>query len=151
MTEVAADQLDKRFQELGPFSKAARPSRGWIRAVREALGMTTAQLGARMNVRQPRIVELEKAEVAGNITMQSLERAAEALGCRVVYALVPLKPLKSTLEERALQVAERQLSAVEQTMRLEMQEVDNDQQRDKTRRRLADDLLQRPARLWDEQ
>ena len=49
-----------------------------------------------MKVHQPRIVELEKAEAKGNITMQSLERAAEALGCRVVYALVPLKPLTVT-------------------------------------------------------
>ena len=83
--------------------------------------------------------------------MQSLERAAEALGCRVVYALVPLKPLTKTLEERALQVAERQLSSVEQTMRLEAQSVDDEEQRKRTRQRLADELLRRPARLWDDE
>jgi predicted DNA-binding mobile mystery protein A len=93
---------------------------------------------------------LEKAESKGNITMQSLERAAEALGCRVVYALVPIKPLTTTLEERALQVAERQLSLIEQTMRLEAQGVDDPVQRTRTRQRLADDLLRHPARLWDD-
>src|SRR5260221_12857539 len=103
---TASEQLDKRLTELHSLTNWVRPSRGWIRAVRNALGMTTAQLGKRMNVRQPRIVELEKAEVTGNITMQSLERAAEALGCRVVYALVPHKPLTETLEERALQIAQ---------------------------------------------
>jgi predicted DNA-binding mobile mystery protein A len=147
---TASEQLDKRLNELRPLAKAARPSRGWIRAVREALGMTTAQLAKRMDVRQPRIVELEKAEASGNITMRSLERAAEALGCQVVYALVPHKPLTTTLEERALQVAERQLSSVEQTMRLEGQDVDDQEQRKLTLKRLADDLLRRPARLWDE-
>jgi predicted DNA-binding mobile mystery protein A len=147
---TASEQLDKRLNELRPLAKAARPSRGWIRAVREALGMTTAQLAKRMDVRQPRIVELEKAEASGNITMRSLERAAEALGCRVVYALVPHKPLTTTLEDRALQVAERQLSSVEQTMRLEAQGVDDQEQRKRTLKRLADDLLRRPARLWDE-
>jgi predicted DNA-binding mobile mystery protein A len=147
---AASEQLDKRFRELGPLSHAARPPRGWIRAIRDAFGMTTAQLGKRMGVRQPRIIELEKAEVSGNITMQSLERAAEALGCRVVYALVPLKPLTATLEERALQAAERQLSAVEQSMRLEAQGVDDEAQRKQTRQRLADDLLRKPARLWDD-
>jgi predicted DNA-binding mobile mystery protein A len=147
---TASEQLDKRLNDLRPLTKAARPSRGWIRAVREALGMTTAQLAKRMDVRQPRIVELEKAEASGNITMHSLERAAEALGCRVVYALVPHKPLTTTLEDRALQVAERQLSSVEQTMRLEAQGVDDQEQRKRTLKRLADDLLRRPARLWDE-
>lgn len=144
------EQLDKRLDELRPLAKVARPSRGWIRAIRNALGMTTAQLGNRMNVRQPRIVELEKAEISGNITMQSLERAAEALGCRVIYILVPHKPLTETLQERALQVAHRQLSSVEQSMRLEAQGVDDEGQRKRTLQRLADDLLKRPARLWDE-
>ena len=147
---AASEQLDKRLNELRLLTKATRPSRGWIRAVREALGMTTAQLAKRMDVRQPRIVELEKAEASGNITMRSLERAAEALGCQVVYALIPREPLTTTLEERALQVAERQLSSVEQTMRLEAQGVDDQAQRKRTLERLADDLLRRPARLWDE-
>jgi predicted DNA-binding mobile mystery protein A len=147
---TASEQLDKRLNELRLLTKATRPSRGWIRSVREALGMTTAQLAKRMDVRQPRIVELEKAEASGNITMRSLERAAEALGCQVVYALIPREPLTTTLEERALQVAERQLSSVEQTMRLEAQGVDDQAQRKRTLERLADDLLRRPARLWDE-
>ena len=148
---TASEQLDKRLSKLRPLADAAKPARGWIRAVREALGMTTGQLATRMKVSQPRIVELEKAESTGNFTMQSLERAAEALGCRVVYALVPLKPLTTALEDRALQVAERQLSSVEQTMRLEAQGVDDDEQRKRTRQRLADELLRRPARLWDEE
>jgi predicted DNA-binding mobile mystery protein A len=112
--------------------------------------MTTAQLGKRMDVHQPRIVELEKAEITGNITMQSLERAAAALGCRVVYAFVPHKPLTETLEERALHVARRQLSSVEQSMKLEAQGVDDEAQRKRTLKRLADELLKRPARLWDD-
>jgi predicted DNA-binding mobile mystery protein A len=147
---TASEQLDKRLTELRPLAEAVRPPRGWVRAIREALGMTTGQLARRMKVKQPRIVELEKAESKGNITMQSLERAAEALGCRIVYALVPLKPLTTTLEQRALQIAERQLSSVEQTMRLEAQGVDDEEQRTRTRRRLADELLRRPARLWDD-
>src|SRR5687768_10608038 len=147
---TASEQLDKRLSGLRPLARAARPSRGWVRAIREALGMTTAQLGKRMDVQQPRIVELENAESSGNITMQSLERAAEALGCRLVYALVPHKPLTETLEERALQAARRQLSLVEQSMRLEAQGVDDERQRKRTLKRLADDLLKRPARLWDD-
>jgi predicted DNA-binding mobile mystery protein A len=148
---TASEQLDKRFTELRPLAQTARPARGWIRAIREALGMTTAQLAKRLGVQQPRIIELEKGEVTGNVTVKSLERAAEAMGCRLAYALVPIKPLTATLDERALQVAERKLSAVEQSMRLEAQGVNDKAQRKQTRRRLADDLLHKPARLWDDQ
>lgn len=144
-----AKQLDKRFQELRPWAKlAVRPAHGWLRAIRTVLGMTTGQLAARINVTQPRINELEKAEVHGNITLNSLERAAQAMGCRVVYILLPHEPLQKTMRARAELVAERRLAAVEQTMRLEDQEVRG--QRRAAIRQLADDLLKRPARLWDE-
>jgi predicted DNA-binding mobile mystery protein A len=147
---AASEQLDRRFAELKPLVTESRPSRGWIRAIREALGMTTGQLAKRLKVQQPRVVELEKAEATGNITMQSLERAAETMGCRLVYALVPVKPLTDTLQERATLVADRQLASVEQTMRLEAQGITDKTRRKETRQQLANDLLRRPARLWDE-
>jgi predicted DNA-binding mobile mystery protein A len=147
---AASEQLDRRFIELQPLSKAARPTRGWIRAIRETLGMTTGQLARRMGVQQPRVIELEKGEASGKITMQSLERAAEAMGCQLVYALVPRKPLTQTINERALQLADRQLASVEQTMRLEAQGVNDKAAREETHQRLAKVLLRQPARLWDD-
>ena len=92
----AIRHLDKRFVALRPLARAQRPPKGWLRAVRDALGMTTAQLGKRLGVSQPRIVELEQSEVSGRVTLNTLQRAAEALGCRLVYALVPDRPLSDT-------------------------------------------------------
>ena len=146
----AYKQIDKRLSELRPLTLAARPARGWIRAIRETLGMTTRQLADRFGVSQPRIIKLEKGEVDGSITLDSLERAARALGCRLVYALVPEKPLGDTLRERALLIADRQLASVEQTMRLEDQGVPGKDRQKEARQRLVDELLRRPARLWDE-
>jgi len=147
---TASSQLDKRFSELGPLARAGRPSRGWIRAIREALGMTTGQMAKRLGVQQPRVVELERGEANGNITVKSLERAAEALGCRFVYVLVPEKPLADTIRQKAALVAERQFASVEQTMRLEAQEVTDKKQRAEAYESLVERLLRNPARLWDE-
>jgi predicted DNA-binding mobile mystery protein A len=145
------EQLDKRFSKMRPFAQVARPSRGWIRAIREALGMTTGQLAKRLGVQQPRIIVLERGEVDGNITMKSLERAAEALGCRLVYALIPEKPLTDTIRKRASLMTKLQLASVEQTMRLEAQGVTDKAQHTEAHQRLVERLLRRPARLWDEQ
>ena len=112
--------------------------------------MTTGQLAKRLGVQQPRIIELEKAEASGNITAQSLERAAEAMGCRLVYALVPIKPLTQTIEERARDLAQRKLASVDQSMRLEAQGVDDKTSRKEALQRIVDELMRRPARLWDE-
>jgi predicted DNA-binding mobile mystery protein A len=147
---TAHQQLDKRLAALRPLARTPKPSRGWMRAIRETLGMTTRQLAERMRISQPSLVKLEKSEAAGTITLGSLERAAQALGCRVVYALVPIKPLTETIEERASMLADRQVSSVEQTMRLEAQGVTNKAERKQARRQVAQELLRRPARLWDE-
>jgi predicted DNA-binding mobile mystery protein A len=103
-----------------------------------------------LGVSQPRIIELEQSEVSGGVTLNTLQRAAEALGCRLVYVLIPEKPLAETVSARAELIAERQLKAVEQTMRLEDQSVKDTTAAKELRRQFVDELLRRPARLWDE-
>ncbi len=146
----AIHHLDKRFATLRPLTKSARPPKGWLRAIRDALGMTTAQYARRLGVSQPRIVELEQSEANGNVTLNTLQRAAEALGCRLVYALVSERPLADTVRERAETVASRQLADIGQTMRLEDQAVTSKQANKDLLRQRIDELLRRPARLWDE-
>jgi predicted DNA-binding mobile mystery protein A len=147
--QTPAQQLDKRFIAFAPLANALRPAKGWIKAVREALGMTTAQLGKRLGVSQQRAAMMEKAEVDGSITLKSLEQAAQTLGCRVVYVFYPEEPLTETLRARAEAVADQQMRAVEQTMRLEDQSVADNSLSLETRDRLMEQLLKRPARLWD--
>jgi predicted DNA-binding mobile mystery protein A len=146
----AIRHLDKRFTGLRRLAQSPRPPKGWLRAIRDALGMTTAQFARRLGVSQPRIIELEHSEVSGSVTLNTLQRAAEALGCRLVYALIPEKPLAETVSERAELIAARQLKAVEQTMRLEDQSVKGTTAAKDLRRQFIDELLRRPARLWDE-
>ncbi len=146
----AIRHLDKRFAKLRVVAWGARPPKGWVRAIRDALGMTTAQLARRIGVSQPRVVELEQAEVSGSITLRSLQRAAEALDCRLVYALIPQKPLEGRMRERAEAVAAQHSGAVEQSMLLEDQAVGGAQMSRQLHRRRVEDLLRHPARLWDD-
>ncbi len=146
----AVRHLDKRFTALRPLAKNPRPPKGWLRAIRDALGMTTAQYARRLGVSQPRIIELEQSEASGSVTLHTLQRAAEALGCRLVYALIPEKPLAETVRQRAELVAQRQLAAVEHTMRLEDQSVKGKAASNDLHRQFVEHLLHRPARLWDE-
>jgi predicted DNA-binding mobile mystery protein A len=146
----AISHLDHRFAILRPLLKTQRPPKGWLRAIRDALGMTTKQFGRRLGVSQPRIVELEQSEASGTVTLNTLQRAAEALGCRLVYALVPEKRLADTVRERAELLARQRQAAVEHTMRLEDQSVKDKRAARVLHEQIVEALLQRPARLWDE-
>jgi predicted DNA-binding mobile mystery protein A len=116
-------RLDERVAQFGAAERFQPPSRGWIKAFREALGMTTAQLAKRMGVRQPSVVNLEMSEEKGSIELATLRRAAAALDCTLVYALIPNKPLETTIRERARAFLRRRRRPVEHTMLLEDQQV----------------------------
>lgn len=115
--------LDERFREFGAVTRYSPPVRGWIKAVREALGMTTEQLGKRLGVKQPSVVAIEQSEAKGSIQLATLRRVAEALDCTLVYALVPSKPLEAAVRDRALAFLRRRRAPVEHSMLLEDQSV----------------------------
>lgn len=147
---MARKQLDKRLNRIRNSDALVRPPRGWIRAIREALGMTTKQLGKRMGVGQSTAAGFEKSEVYKRITLDTLERAAHALDCRLVYALVPRKPLESLAEDRARAVARKRLQAASHSMALEDQRVDEADEREHLERLVEKLLKQSNSKLWED-
>ena len=117
---IARESLDKRLYLLRNVDMT-RPPRGWIKAIREALGMTTRQFAQRVGVVQSRAVDIEKAELTGSISLDSLTRAANALDCELVYALIPRKPLKDIVDEQARALAKRYIRSTSHSMTLENQ------------------------------
>ena len=113
--------LDGHFDDWQQLRGLARPRRGWIRAIREALGMSAAALAARLGTTAGAVTRLEQSEAADRIRVDTLRRAADALGCELVYLLVPRHPLTTVVRDRARELARSQIAAVEQTMRLEGQ------------------------------
>lgn len=147
---TARRQLDKRLGILQGVDTLARPPRGWIKAIREALGMTTAQLGKRLGVSQPRAVAIEKAESTGSITLDSLEKAAQALDCRLVYALVPREPLDDIVKGRATLLARRRLESTGHSMKLEAQGVDALDEDEQLKSLVRQLIEQGGSKLWVE-
>ena len=147
---LARKHLERRLAPLRDQQNLTRPPRGWIRAVREAFGMTTRQLAQRIGKVQSAVVEMEKSEARDSISLATLRQAAEALDCTLVYALVPNRPIDDIRRARAANVASQQLARASHTMALENQSLDRAAQ-DAERERLIDALLRgSPARLWDD-
>src|ERR1700729_3665738 len=136
--------LDNHFDEWQQLRALARPPRGWVRAIREALGMSTTVLAARLGTTAGAVTRLEQSEAAGKIGLDTLRRAADALGCDLVYLLVPRRPLSEVVWERARELAHEQAIAVEQTMLLEGQQTG---QVSAMEEKLARHLLERGG-LW---
>jgi predicted DNA-binding mobile mystery protein A len=150
LTAQSRARLDERFEEIRPVSRFKPPVRGWIKGIREALGMTTAQMAKRMRIKQPSVVAVEYSEAKGSIELATLRRAAEALGCTLVYALVPNQPLDGMIRDRARAFGRRRLGPVEHSMLLENQKVTRKASKTDAETRL-DEIVREtnPRMFWD--
>lgn len=149
-TELKLRQLDASLDRWRNADLPSRPPSGWIKAVREGLGMAAAHLAARLGVNTSTVTRLETSETDDTISLGSLRRAAEALGCELQYALVPKQSLGNILKNRALHLARQQMAAISHTMALEAQATSGETIEEQTRA-LAEDLLTGSRRaLWKE-
>ncbi|MEN9635256.1 MAG: hypothetical protein RL077_3660 [Verrucomicrobiota bacterium] len=118
--------LDQRVSALkSTAAHAQRPARGWLRAVREAIGLKQETVAKKIGVTRPSYAELESSEARGSISLSSLARAADAMDCELVYFLVPRDAIAKTFGELAIRhdPAIKQLHASEHSMALEGQAV----------------------------
>lgn len=147
--KLIRDQLDTRFKNLRILTEKSIPETGWIRVIREALGMSAKQLGKRVGLSQPRISRLEIAESEGDLKLSTLKKIAEGLNMKFVYAFVPETSLEEMVQDQAKKIALKRMTKVNHTMRLEEQELSYDE-KEKT----LDDLTQKilitePKDFWD--
>jgi predicted DNA-binding mobile mystery protein A len=126
------------------------PSEGWLRSARKALGMSGAQLARRMGLTRARISNAEKDEMRGAVTLQSMQKAAEAMGCRFVYAIVPPKSVEDLIIAQAQKKAAALVGAANWHMALEDQALPSDkiaQQFARLAKELAHDMS---SDFWDD-
>ena len=141
-------QLDAGLTRWRSAELPARPPSGWIKAIREALGMPAAYLAKRLGLVPSTVLRLETSEADDTITLGSLRRAAEALDCELQYALVPRQSIAQTMETQARKVACERMAAIVHTMALEAQATSN-KIVDTQVKELAESLLKGSRReLW---
>ena len=135
----------KKFDAI---KKAAieKPPQGWLKTIRECLGLTTTQMAKKLDVSQPRVINMEKNEK--NIKISTLENIADALNCDFVYAFVPREKINDILYNQAKKKALKILNKVNHNMGLENQLAKTDELLEDLIKELLDGNI---ARIWDEE
>jgi predicted DNA-binding mobile mystery protein A len=135
--QLRLSQLDRNLNSMRTVPP--RPADGWIASVRQALGLTLGYVGKHLRASRQAVQQLEKAEAKDRISLGALRRAAEAMGCELVYALVPKNGSFSELAEQPTRDrATRDVKSVMHTMMLEDQKPQHANQliEDEAQRRL---------------
>ncbi len=148
--KLIREQLDKNLKTLEPLKDISPPVKGWIRAIKDALGINGRQLADRMGEHRSRTKQIEQQELTGSLTIKTMRRTAEALDCQFVYGLIPKTSLEETVRARAKQIAGKRLAQASQTMALEAQSL-SEEENQHVLSELTEELMNNPpSNLWDE-
>lgn len=147
--KLRRNQLDRFFKENPRIFLSKAPKEGWVKEVRQALGMTMQDLGERLGVIKQRIDRIEKDEAAGKVTLKTLQETAEALNCEMVYFFVPKRQgLQATLEDQARLAAQKIVKATEHSMSLEKQDTSRDAQRELVEELAQEMIVNEDRKIW---
>lgn len=147
--QIARRRLDEKLTGLAPLAQAKAPPKGWLRAIRDSLGMSAVQAARSLGVAASQSVEdIERSEAAGTVRLDTLRRTAAALDCTLVYAIIPNRTLEQMVDRQARNKALAALKRVDQTMLLEDQRVTSADQEELIADYIAHHLKDRD--LWED-
>jgi predicted DNA-binding mobile mystery protein A len=127
------------------------PSEGWIATARKALGMSGARLARRLGVTRARISQAEQAELSGGVTLKTMRATAEAMGCRFVYAIVPVEGrVENMIAAQARRKARAIVGTASAHMALERQSLPDEKNRAEVERIARELVREMPADFWIE-
>ena len=142
-------QLEDTLKPFKALRKISPPFKGWIRAIRDSLGMNGRQLAKRLGVSPARVTRLEQDELSGAVTIKTMRNVAEALDCVFVYGLVPKEDLETIIKRQAEKVATDRFERTSHTMALEAQGL-SEKDKKKVIKAMATEIIRGPAKkLWD--
>lgn len=142
-------QVDESIKPWRALMDQPPPRGGWVRSIRQALGMSAAQLGTRLGLSRQGVADLERREVGHTVTLAALEKAAEAMDAKLVYAIVPRETLETTRRAQARRRAELQLRRIAHSMRLEAQAVSGEEYRTQLEENERALLRDWSRQIWD--
>jgi len=143
-------QLNSKMLGFASLKQVAMPPTGWIKAIRTAIGMSMQQLGNKLNVSKQGIMDIEKREKDGSITIKSLREIARAMDMQLVYGFVPNDgSLDALIEKRATELATQIVMRTANTMKLEDQANSKKRIESAIRERATAIKNEMPKILWD--
>lgn len=143
-------QLNDKLLSLVALKQVAVPPSGWIKAIRTTLGMSMQQLGNKLSVTKQGILDIEKREKDGSITIKSLRELGRVLDMELVYGFIPKEgSLDALIEKKAMELASKIVLRTSNTMKLEDQENSKERIDKAIKERTAEIKNNMPKILWD--
>jgi len=118
-----------------------------VRLLREALGMTQAQLAKRCGIRQNMVARIE-SDLTIDLRSSTIQKLATGLGCRLISRFVPEEEIGKTLDRKSLEAARKLVGLSRSTAGLEKQMPEDRYMEEQVREMQFKIREKRPSSLW---
>ena len=143
-------QLNEKLAQLTGLQHVIMPPIGWIKAIRNGIGMSMEQLGQKLSITKQGVMDIEKREKEGAITIKSMQEIAKAMDMQFIYGFVPnAGSLEQMIETRALEIASKIVERTSTTMKLEDQANSKERVEKAIKERASEIINKTPKILWD--
>jgi predicted DNA-binding mobile mystery protein A len=143
-------QLNEKIDQLTGLQHVIVPPIGWIKAIRNGIGMSMEQLGKKLSITKQGVMDIEKREKEGAITIKSMQEIAKAMDMKLVYGFVPnAGSLEQMIETRAIELATKIVERTSNTMKLEDQANSKERIEKAIKERASEIINNTPKILWD--
>lgn len=118
-----------------------------VQFIREALGMTQAQLAKRCGIRQSMIARIE-TDLTIDLRLSTVQKIAKGLDCWLINRFVPEEEIEKTLDQKSLETARKLVGLSRATAGLEKQMPEDRYIEQQVREMQLRIREKRPSSLW---
>jgi predicted DNA-binding mobile mystery protein A len=148
--KLQLQQLNEKLAQLTDLQHVIVPPIGWIKAIRNGIGMSMEQLGKKLSITKQGVMDIEKREKEGAITIKSMQEIAKAMDMKLIYGFVPNEgDLEQMIETRAIEMAKKIVERTSNTMKLEDQANSKERIEKAIKERASEIINNTPKILWD--
>lgn len=126
MDKLTIKNAENRRSEILKALSYMNVKPGWIKYTRSVFGMTLKELARLTGLSLPTIAQTEQREAQGKVTIDTLNKVANAMDCDLVYAFVPRDGISDLMQKKAMEKAKRTILKADTHMSLEDQKVTED-------------------------
>jgi len=112
--------------------------------------MSSTQLAKKLGITKQGLQNIEASERKGTISVSTLRRVAQVLGCEVKLTLLPQQSLEAMIRQRAYEKARKILERTALHMNLEDQGTSSAFQEDQLRETAEELIRNRDRSLWED-
>jgi predicted DNA-binding mobile mystery protein A len=112
--------------------------------------MSMEQLGKKLSITKQGVMDIEKREKEGSVTIKSMQEIAKAIDTHFVYGFVPKAgSLEQMIENRAFEIATKIVERTSTSMKLEDQANSKERIEKAIKERASEIINKTPKILWD--